>query len=101
MKGRTRIKPDMSAARKVRFSESGTVGKQNRTASTETLQGPGNEARSGSPLRGDVAFIARQELQRHSADVLLEPFCHCKLLIEDSTADGGRLLISDVLGGGN
>jgi hypothetical protein len=62
MKGRTRIKPDMSAARKVRFSESGTVSKQNRTALTETLQGPRNEARSGSPLRGDVAFIARQEL---------------------------------------
>lgn len=46
MKGRTRIKPDMSAARKVRFSESGTVGEQNRTASTQTLQGPGNGARS-------------------------------------------------------
>jgi len=34
MKGRTRIKPDMAAARKVRFNKSGTVGKQNRTATT-------------------------------------------------------------------
>ena len=46
MKGRTRIKQDMAGARKVRFRKSGTVGKQNGTAATETLQGPGSGERS-------------------------------------------------------